>query len=99
MPFTIGFTDDAERHLDKLRSRDRRVVVDEIEAQLVHEPTVITRNRKPLKANSFAQWELRVQKFRVLYNVDEEATLVEIVAIGEKVRSVLLIEGKEFKLR
>jgi len=98
MAYTIEFSEDAVRHLGHLRAYYQRIVVDAIESQLSFEPGVPTRHRKRLFETSIAGWELRVGDFRVLYNVDEAVHLVIIVAIGEKVRNVLLVEGKEFPL-
>jgi hypothetical protein len=44
--FEIRFSEDAERHLKGFSARDRRLLLDVIEEQLTHQPTVPTRNRK-----------------------------------------------------
>jgi len=41
-----------------------------------------------------AGWELRAGKFRVLYNVDEEAELVRVEAVGFKIRNLLFVRGR-----
>jgi mRNA-degrading endonuclease RelE of RelBE toxin-antitoxin system len=64
--FEIRFSQDAERHLKGFSARDQRIIVGEVEQQLRHQPTVPTRNRKLLRPNPLATWELRVQQFRVL---------------------------------
>jgi mRNA-degrading endonuclease RelE of RelBE toxin-antitoxin system len=68
-----------------------------IEEQLSHEPLVETRNRKRLRANPIAPWELRIGKSRVFYDVEESAK-VTILAIGTKEANKLYIEGKEIQL-
>lgn len=98
MAYNIDFSEDAERHLSRLRARDRRILIDAIEIQLTHQPTVGTRHRKRLRESPLASWQLSVGDFRVLYNVDEELVLVLIIAIGVKVHNRLLIEGKEYHL-
>src|SRR5262245_27744355 len=98
MPFEIEFSTDAERHLKQFNARERKVILDTIEQQLSQQPNVPTRNRKLLRANPLAAWELRVQDFRVFYNIDEEQVLVIVVAIGEKDGNRLLIDGEEFQL-
>jgi mRNA-degrading endonuclease RelE of RelBE toxin-antitoxin system len=61
-----------------------------IKEQLIHEPTKQTKNKKPLPGlkppwvSREPVWELRVGKFRVYYDVDEEQSLVAIKAIREK---------------
>jgi addiction module RelE/StbE family toxin len=96
--YTLKFTEDARRHLDKLSARDRRIVVDAVEDQLESQPLEQTRNRKPLRSSSLATWELRVGQFRVFYNVEEEEVVVLIVAVGEKSHNKLYIDGEEIVL-
>jgi mRNA-degrading endonuclease RelE of RelBE toxin-antitoxin system len=96
--FEIRFSEDAEQHLKALSARDRSIIVDAIEEQLLHQPTVSTRNRKLLRQNPLAAWELRVQDFRVLYNVDEAIVTVFIVAIAVKDGNKFIIGGEEFPL-
>jgi mRNA interferase RelE/StbE len=96
--FEIRISEDAERHLKACSARHQRILLQAIEEQLSHQPTVSTRNRKQLRANPVATWELRVQEFRVLYNVDEAIVTVFIVAIAVKDGSKLIIEGEEYTL-
>ncbi len=98
MAFEIEFSEDAERHVRQLSVRNRKVVLDAIEQQLAHQPTTPTRNRKLLRSNPFATWELRVQDYRVFYNVEEDRVVVVIVAVGEKQGNKLYVDGEEFKL-
>jgi mRNA-degrading endonuclease RelE of RelBE toxin-antitoxin system len=96
--FVIRFSEDAGRHLKAFSAGDRRTVVQAIEEQLTHQPTVATRNRKQLRMNPLATWELRVQEFRVLYNVDEDIVTVFIVAVAVKEGNSFIIEGQEYPL-
>ena len=48
-----------------------------------------------------AQWEIRfgpANRFRVLYDIDEEQHAVQIVAIGEKLGNRLIVGGEEIDL-
>jgi len=40
--------------------------------KLTHQPTVATRNRKRLRPNPLAPWELRIGALPVYYEVTEE---------------------------
>jgi mRNA-degrading endonuclease RelE of RelBE toxin-antitoxin system len=88
---------------EHLRAIDRKyynLIRDTIEQQLLFEPDSETRNRKPLRSPGIyeASWELRLgpdNRFRVLYEVDEENCRVQILAIGVKERDRLYISGKE----
>ncbi|MBI3821904.1 MAG: type II toxin-antitoxin system RelE/ParE family toxin [Planctomycetes bacterium] len=96
--YEVRLADDAKRHLAAFPARDQRVVLDAIDEQLQHQPTVVTRNRKPLRENPLAEWELRVQRYRVLYNVAEESVTVIVIAIAVKAGNRFNIEGEEYSL-
>lgn len=61
--FRIEFTPEAIEDLCHFRKRDQTRIIEEIENQLTHQPTQETRNRKKLRPNRVAEWELRVDKF------------------------------------
>lgn len=54
-----------------------------------------TKNRKRMRPNPLATWELRIGKLRVYYDIltEPEATVL-IVAVGIKDRSTLRIGGE-----
>ncbi|HET8563540.1 MAG TPA: hypothetical protein VFM35_06685 [Candidatus Binatia bacterium] len=69
-----------------------RAVVDR---QLRDEPTNETRNRKPMRPNPIAPWELRIGNLRVYYEVEEHPeSKVVILAVGVKERNRVRI-GKD----
>ena len=72
MPFEIEFTQTAANHVRAYRKFEQQIVLDAIGEQLPHEATTETRNRKRLGENELSNWELRVQKFRVFYDVLHE---------------------------
>ena len=94
----IEFTTEALEDLRLLRTYDQRRVVESVEEQLRHQPTQETRNRKRLRPNELAEWELRVATFRVFYDVDEENDIVKIEAVGYKQGNFLFIHGEEYEL-
>src|SRR5436190_20899378 len=96
--FALRFSEDAERHLKQFSKRDQGIILDAVEEQLSHQPTVQTRNRKLLRENPLAAWEVRIQQFRVLYNVDEESSTVFVVAIAVKEGNKFIIDGQEYPL-
>jgi mRNA-degrading endonuclease RelE of RelBE toxin-antitoxin system len=96
--YGIEFTPEALEDLRALRKFEQKEVLDRIESQLRHEPTVEARNRKKLRPNAVAEWELRIGRFRVLYNVEEDVRVVSIEAIGFKVGNQLFVHGKEAEL-
>jgi hypothetical protein len=73
-------------------------VLQAVDAQLAHQPTAETRNRKPMRPNPLAPWELRVGEVRVYYDVSEHPSpTVSIRAVGIKRRNQVWIGKEEFK--
>ncbi|MCK5119500.1 MAG: type II toxin-antitoxin system RelE/ParE family toxin [Candidatus Latescibacteria bacterium] len=99
MRYEIVFAESVREHLRSLRVDQRVVLLDAIEEQLVYEPLIETRNRKLLRPNPLAPWELRIGDFRVFYEVaSDEPSVVRILAVGRKERNRLVIAGKAVKL-
>ena len=96
--YEIAFAPEALEDLKALRRFEQKEVIEGIESQLTYEPTVATRNRKKLRPNEVAEWELRMGRFRVFYNADNTAHIVSIAAIGFKIGNLLFIRGEERKL-
>jgi len=99
LPYRIEYSPDAEEHLRFLTARQRAVVLDTVDEQLTHQPTVETRNCKPMRPNPLAPWELRIGKLRVYYDVEEEPEwAVYVRAVGIKERNRVHIAGEVFEL-
>ena len=98
MAFEIRFTLEALEDLRSFRKRERSQIVDEIESQLTHQPSEETRNRKRLRPNQLAEWELRIDKYRVFYDVELNENQIRIAAVGRKRGSKLIIRGEEYQL-
>jgi mRNA-degrading endonuclease RelE of RelBE toxin-antitoxin system len=54
VPYRIEYSPDAETHLRALTARQRSIVLDGVDEQLAYEPTVETKNRKPMRPNPIA---------------------------------------------
>ncbi len=82
-----------------LTARQQTIVLDTVEEQLAHQPTLETRNRKPMRPNPLAPWELRVGNLRVYYDVQEKPeAAVYIRAVGIKERNRVRIGGEVIEL-
>ena len=97
--YRIEYSPDAEEQLRALPAHQHAVVVDGIERQLAHQPTLETRNRKPMRPNPIAPWEPRIGLLRVYDDVEmvPHAT-VYIRAIGVKERNRILIGNEVVRL-
>jgi len=77
-------------NLKDLRAHERKRILDGIDKQLRREPTVKTKHRKPIIGlipsweHVEPIWELAVGEYRVFYDVDEAASVVNIRAIRHK---------------
>jgi mRNA-degrading endonuclease RelE of RelBE toxin-antitoxin system len=98
MAYEITFAESVADQLQFLTAAERRTVLAAIERQLVREPLVETRNRKPLRPNPVAPWELRVGPLRVFYEVVPDPPAVQVLAIGKKRQNILLIAGRKIEL-
>jgi len=88
LPYRVEYSPDAENHLRALTARQQRVVLDAVDEQLVHQPTTETRNRKPMRPNPVAPWELRIGDLRVYYDAETDSDpSVYIRAVGVKLRN------------
>ena len=102
-PFSLAFAPVVHKHLGAIEAKYDSLIRQKIEEQLTQEPDVETRNRKPVRppAAFQAEWELRFgpnNRFRVFYQIDQEAREVRIVAIGVKDRNRLVVGGEEVSL-
>jgi mRNA-degrading endonuclease RelE of RelBE toxin-antitoxin system len=99
VPYRVRLTESAEEHLGHLTARQKAIVLDAMGKQLPHEPLRETRNRKPLRPNPLAPWELRVGALRVFYEVDgREPDVVNVLAIGIKRGNHLFVAGLEIRI-
>lgn len=95
MPYRIEYSPETENHLRALTARQRSIVLDTVDEQLKYQPTEETRNRKPMRPNPVAPWELRIGSLRVYYDIENEPEpTVFIRAVGIKERSRVRI-GRE----
>jgi len=99
LPYHIEYSPDAEDHLRALTARQQTIVLKTADRQLRHQPTHETKNRKPMRPNPVAPWELRIGNLRVYYDVEEEPKAsVYIRAVGVKLRNRVRIGREVIKL-
>ncbi len=99
MPYRIEYSPEAEEHLRALTARQQAIILDAVDRQLTYEPLVETKNRKPMRPNPLAPWELRIGAFRVYYDVeDTPEPVVSVLAVGLKRKNRIWIGGEEITL-
>ncbi|MCO6458623.1 MAG: hypothetical protein J5I93_25230 [Pirellulaceae bacterium] len=102
-PYALAFAREVTQHLRAIDAKFHALIREKIAEQLRFEPGTETANRKPLlpPAPFGSTWEIRFgpdNRFRVLYDIDQEARVVQVLAIGEKLKERLLIGGEEVPL-
>ena len=81
--------------MQQLTPRQRKIVLDTVDRQLFNQPNVETKNRKPMRPNPIAPWELRIGSLRVYYDVEEHPeSKVVVAAVGVKERNRVRIGGE-----
>jgi mRNA-degrading endonuclease RelE of RelBE toxin-antitoxin system len=96
--YEINYTVEAKEDLKSFRKFEQQFLADEIEGRLRFEPAVPARNRKKLRPNDLAEWELRIDRFRVFYDVQDVVKIVKVVAIGQKQGNKVIVHGEEYDL-
>ena len=98
-PYTLIFAPQVKGHLQGIERKYHSLIRDKIDEQLQMEPGVQTTNRKSLRTPVLgADWELRFgpkNRFRVLYDIDEDNHQVVVLAVGIKKGERLLVGGEE----
>jgi mRNA-degrading endonuclease RelE of RelBE toxin-antitoxin system len=99
MPYQIVYARATEEHLRELTARQRSIVIDAVDRHLSHQPSVASRNRKPMRENPIAKWELRIGNLRAYYEIEETGQpTVNVLAIGVKRRNRVWIGRQEHEL-
>ncbi len=99
MAYLVEYSPEAEHHLSRLKARQQATVFDAVDQQLSHQPNVETRNRKPMRPNPIAPWELRIGILRVYYDIeDDPAPRVKVLAVGKKIRNRVIVGDEELQL-
>ena len=90
--FRIEYAPATMAHLEALTARQRSIVLDGAARHLLMDPMVETRNRKPMRPNPLAPWELRLGNLRVYFDVvAEPEPVVVVLAVGVKERNAVRI--------
>jgi mRNA-degrading endonuclease RelE of RelBE toxin-antitoxin system len=96
--FTIEISDAAVGDLRVFKKNEQVLILDSVNHLLSHDPSTETRNRKRLRVNPLSQWELRIDQFRVFYDIDPGTKIILVKAVGWKDHNILRIRGKEYPL-
>jgi mRNA-degrading endonuclease RelE of RelBE toxin-antitoxin system len=97
--YRIEFSPDTIAHFQFLTRFQQVTLLDMVEKQLLFSPDRESKNRKPMRPNPIAPWELRIGPLRVYYDIVEEPEpVVYIRAIGIKDRNKIRIGNEVISL-
>ena len=97
MAYRVSLTESAKQDLDHFDVHGQRIIVAGILTHLRVDAEVSTRKKKPLQPNPVSPWELRIDRFRVFYLIEEDNE-VKVVAVGHKEHNALFIRGRKVEL-
>ena len=82
--FDIKFTKRAIEDLQVFPKAEQQWIVSNLESQLATDAILETEDRRRLHPNGPVEWEIRLGKVRVFYDVDIQNETVKIEAVGKK---------------
>lgn len=97
MQYQISLTESAKGDIAYFETHEQRIIVAGIISHLKADAEVRTRKKKPLRLNPIAPWELRIERYRVFYSIEEEGA-VKVAAVGHKEHNELFIRGRKVQL-
>src|SRR5437868_1674928 len=81
-PYEIRYADAAATDIRGLRKFDQRKVLDGIEQHLSHQPKLESKSRiKAMRQPYWSQYRLRIDDFRVYYDVDDQSHQVQVLRV------------------
>jgi mRNA-degrading endonuclease RelE of RelBE toxin-antitoxin system len=85
MQYDIQYAEAASNDIRSMRAFDQRKVLDGIEHYLAHQPQQPSKSRiKAMTQPFWSQYRLRIDDFRVYYDVDEENHTVSVLRVLKK---------------
>ena len=97
--YRVDYSPAALAHLRGLTRPQQVAILEGVDEHLAHQPDTETRNRKPMRPNPLAPWELRLGDLRVYYEVEHSPdAVVTVLAVGIKVRNVVFIGNEAIDL-
>ncbi len=84
-PYEICYAEEAAEDIRRLRAFDQNKVMDGIEEHLTLQPRQESKSRiKAMSQPFWSQYRLRIDDFRVYFDVDEEEHAVNVLRVLEK---------------
>ena len=84
-PYEIQYSQEAAEDVQALRAYDQRKILAAVERHLSHNPTQVSRARiKQMHQPFWSQYRLRVEDFRVYYDVDDGQRRLSILRVLKK---------------
>lgn len=92
----VNITPDAQEDIRFFKPYERRIITNGIRTFLTRDPLVETNRRKWLEPNQLGSWELRTDRYRVFYDVEDD--IVYVTAVGYKEHNDLYIRGRKVSI-
>jgi mRNA interferase RelE/StbE len=84
-PYEIQYASEAVADLRAMRPFDRRNILNGIELHLLHQPKFVSKSRiKAMIQPFWSQYRLRIDEFRIYYDVDGNDRVVNVLRVLRK---------------
>jgi mRNA-degrading endonuclease RelE of RelBE toxin-antitoxin system len=81
-PYEIRYANEAVDDIRGMRKFDQRKVLEGIEIHLTHQPRFVSKSRiKAMSQPFWSQYRLRVDEFRVYYDVNDKDRIVNVLRV------------------
>ena len=81
-PYEIRYANEAVDDLRGMRKFDQRKVLEGIEIHLAYQPKFVSKSRiKAMSQPSWSEYRLRVDEFRVYYDVNDNDRIVNVLRV------------------
>ncbi len=81
--YTLHFLTSAKKEFKKLDSVAQKYMQEKL-TLLVENPEILKNNIKPLKGEHKGLFRLRVNQYRVIFQIKEEKLIITIVRVGHR---------------
>jgi len=92
--YEIRYANEAVHDVRQMRKFDQRKVLEGIEIHLTHQPKFVSKSRiKAMSQPFWSQYRLRVDEFRVYYDVNDDDRIVNVLRVLMKTTDQSLEES------
>src|SRR5215216_5937641 len=94
MKFTVIILPSAAADLTYFRTHEQRIILTGIATHLTYDATSETKRRKKRDPNRIAPWELRIDHYRIFYDIEQTTRLSSSRSATKSITSSTFVERR-----